>query len=89
MGIYRVVEWINAPNGLDYFLMFGSVAAVSATTLGKILIYPQLSHVGYLIFICNLTVINCYANIRYSITHLGSNYLTKWIPISSSSLILD
>ena len=57
--------------------MFGSVVAASA--LGRILMYPQLSHVGCLISICNLIVINCYANIRYSITRLGSNYPTRLI----------
>ena len=66
--------------------MVGSVAAVFATVLGRILMYPQPLHVGYLISICNLTVISCYANIRYSITCLGSIYPTRWIPMSSSSL---
>ena len=69
--------------------MVGSVAAVFAIVLGRILMYPQPSHVGYLISICNLTVISCYANIRYSITRLGSIYPTRWILMSSSSLILN
>ena len=54
--------------------MVGSVAAIFAATLGRILMYHQPSHVGYLISICNLAVISCYADIRYSITHLGSIY---------------
>ena len=57
--------------------MFDSVATKSTTTLDIILMYPQLSYVGYLISICNLTMISCYTNIRYNITHLGSNYLTR------------
>ena len=68
--------------------MVSSVAAVSATALGRILMHPQSSYVGYFISICNLTVINCYANIRNNITHLGSTYPTRWIHMSSSSLIL-
>ena len=74
---------------LTIFLMFGLVATASATALGRILMYPQPSHVGYLISICNLTVISCYANIRYSITRLGSIYPTMLIFMSSSSLILN
>ena len=33
----------------------------------KSLMHPQMSSVGYLISKCNITVITCYANIRYSI----------------------
>ena len=38
--------------------------------LSRILIHPQLSHVGHLIPLCNLTVTNCYVNTRYGITPL-------------------
>ena len=44
--------------------------------------YPQLSYVGYLIFLCNLIVTNCYANVKYIITCLGSTYSIRWISSS-------
>ena len=84
----EVVEWLNWLNGFDYFYNVGSVATTLTTTLGRILMYPQLSLVGCLIFKCNLIwpIVILTSDIPLHV--LDSNYPTRWIPISNSSLIL-
>ena len=66
-----VVNWISyihhisSLNSIDFF----SIMILLLQHWVESFIRPQLSHVGYLISKCNLTVTSCYANIRYNIIY--------------------
>ena len=72
-----VVECLNLLNGIDYFLITVLLLQHPLQPWAESLMYPQLSHIRFLISICNLTVTSYYANIRYNIMRSRFQLLYK------------